>query len=149
RDSAGAMRAHLGGAVVPRGEHAARAKHFEALVVPISGAPAGVDLAEPPLSGPDRHGSGVGVARLRDGGIDQAAGRRIDRLRFVAEDPAADVEVVDELVLEDSAGPLDVRDRRRSWIAAGDGEDLDLADLAGVEAALQRREGGVVAALEA
>ena len=73
----------------------------------------------------------------------------MDARGFVAEDPAKDVEVVDQHVLEDAAGDLDVIHGRRAGIAAGDQEHLRLADLPRGKPIFQRGEGGIVAALEA
>src|SRR5205823_8843977 len=54
---------------------------------------------------------------------------RVDGRGFVAQDPAENIEVVNQHVLEDAAGDLDVIHGRRAGIAAGDQEHLRLADL--------------------
>jgi len=138
----------LGGAMVAGGEHAEAAEDLEPLVVAVRGAPARVDLAQPAALGADRDRGRVGVAGGGDRRIGEAARRRVHADRLVAEDPPADIEVVDQHVLEDAARAADVLDRRRARIAAGHHQHLGLADLAGVEPALERGERRVVAALE-
>ena len=51
-------------------------------------------------------------------GSDRQTAGRVQRVGFVVEDPAEDVEVVDQHVLEDAARTLDVFDGRRARIAA-------------------------------
>ena len=55
---------------------------------------------------------------------------------FVVENPAEDVEVVNQHVLEDAARMPDVLDGRRARIAARDDEHFRLADLARIDSAL-------------
>ena len=100
-------------------QHALRAEHFEALVVAVGGTARGVDLRQLAAGCAQRHRGCVGVVRLRrDRRIGQGAGGRINRLGFFAEDPAEDVEVVNQHVLEDAARALQVFDRWRARVAA-------------------------------
>ncbi len=148
-DVNGGVRGDFGRPVVARLQHALAAQDLEALVVTVGGAAAGVDLREPSAARADRHRRRIDVAGRLDRRIGQAAAGRVDGRGLVVENPAEDVEVVDQHVLEDAAGDLDVIDRRRAGIAAGDDQHFRLADLAGVDARLQRGERRIVAALEA
>ena len=67
----------------------------------------------------------AGSIRLRTHGLN---------LDDVAGEVAGHVEVVDGHVAEEAARDLDVLDRRRRRIAAGDHDLLELADLAGLDA---------------
>jgi hypothetical protein len=69
--------------------------------------------------------------------------------RLLAEQPARHVEVVDRHVAEHAPRHLEVGERRRRRIAARDHHLLDCADLALVEARLQRAEARIEAAVEA
>src|SRR5439155_18574003 len=130
-------------------QQALAAEDLEALIVTVCRAAAGIYLRQSPAAGADRDGGRIDVAGGRDRRIGEAASRRVDTRGFVAEDPAKDVEVVDQHVLEDAAGDLDVIHRRRAGIAAGDQEHFRLADLARVKPIFERRKRGIVAALEA
>ena len=151
-DAAGVPLAHFARGVVAGLQHAVGPQHLEALVVAVGGAAGGVDLAQAALPGADRHRGRVEVAGLADGRIGQhrAGGAQPRGLVAVAtENPAEHVEVVDQHVAEDAARALDVFDRRRTGVAAGDDQHLGVADLAGVDAAAHLVEGRVEAALEA
>ena len=106
----GRARDDFGRRVVAGLQHAVAAQHLEALVVAVRRAAARVDLAEPTALRADRHRGGVDVAGLGDRRIDEARRVRVHGLGLVVEDPAKDVEVVDQHVLEDAAGALDVRE---------------------------------------
>ena len=69
--------------------------------------------------------------------------------RLVVEDPAKDVEVVDQHVLEDAARDFDIGNRRRTRVAARHDQHLRFADLTLVDARLQRDERRIVAPLKA
>jgi hypothetical protein len=146
-DIHGGVRGDFGGTVVARLQHALAAEDFEALVVTVGRAAAGVDLREPP-----RRVRMVTVVESMspprfDRRIGQAASGRIDGGGFVVENPAQNVEVVDQHVFEYAAGDLDVIDRGRARITAGDDQHFRFADLAGDDARLQRGERRIVAAL--
>ena len=102
-------------------EHALRSQYFEALVVTVGRAARGMDLRELAADRAERHGRGVGIIGL--GGnrrIGQRAGRGINGCGFFAENPAEDVEIVDQHVLENAARALQVGDRRGAWVPADD-----------------------------
>ncbi|ABA49379.1 hypothetical protein BURPS1710b_1837 [Burkholderia pseudomallei 1710b] len=140
---------HLGRPHVARLQHAGAAEHFEALIVAVCGAARRVDLAEPAALRADRDRGRIDVARAGDRRVGQATARRVQRVGIVVEDPAEDVEIVDQHVLEDAARVLDVVDGRRARIAARHDEHLRRADLARVDAALERLESRIEAALKA
>ena len=72
----------------------------------------------------------------------------MDLDRLLAEQEARHVEIVDHHVAKETAGALDIAHRRRGGIARQDGDHLDVADLAGVDAALQVGEARIEAAVE-
>ena len=140
--------ADLGRPVIAGLQHALAAQHLEALVVAVRRTAAGVDLREAPAARADGHrGASMSPAAPTAGSVRQLP-VACTRHRVVVEDPAEDVEVVDQHVAEDAAGAPDVLDRRRAGVAAGHHQHLRLADLARVEARLQRRERRIVATLE-
>ena len=138
----------FGGRMVACLEHAFAAQHLESLIVAVCRATARVDLAELASFGADGNRRAIRVAGFGDRRIDEAGSVGVHGLRVVVENPAENVEVVDQHVLEDAARASDVRDRRRARIAARDDQHFRRADLALDDARLQRRESRVVAALE-
>ena len=110
-----------------------------------------------PFSWGEDDDRGVDVARLADRRIDPDPAEGVDGLDFAARHVTSHVEVVDRHVVEDAARHLDVGDRWRGWITAGDVDDLHIADCAvgngvgdglvrgieaPVEADVQRHAGG-------
>ena len=81
--------------------------------------------------------------------IDQRRAEREDLDRLLGEEEAGHVEVMDHHVAEEPARALDILDRRRTGIARDHADDLDRAGLAGAEAAFERGEVRVEAAVEA
>ncbi len=130
-------------------QHAAGAERLDALVVAIDGASAVGDLGNGARLGAQHDGRGVDVAGFADRRVDQAARGGIDLDRLLAEQPARQVEIMDHHVAEQAARDLDVGHRRWAGVAAGDGEQLELADGAGDELLAQGAEARVEAAVEA
>jgi hypothetical protein len=97
----------------------------------------------------DRDRRRIDIARIRNGRVGEAVARRVKRLGFVLENPAKDVEVVNQHVLEDAARTPDVLDGRCARIAARHGEHLGRADLARIDPRLQRGERRIEASLKA
>jgi len=95
------------------------------------------------------HGGGVDVAHFADALVDQRGAQRVDGHEFLAHEEAGQVEVVDRHVAEQAARALDVGRRRRGGVAADDGDDLEVADIAAADAPLEFGEVGVEAAVEA
>ncbi len=129
-------------------EHAGAAQHFEALVVAVGGASSGVDLAEPAFASSNGYGSGVNIARLAYGRIHQTAPGGMDTDGFILENPTEEIEIVNEHVLVNPAGDLDVGHGRRAGVSAGDQQSLRFADFSSVETGFERRKGGIEAALK-
>jgi hypothetical protein len=71
--------------------------------------------------------------------VGQHAAGGVHGRRVVVEDPAEDVEVVDQHVAEDAARALQVLDWRRARVAARDDQHLGRADLAAHRAGPWRR----------
>ena len=99
-------------------------------------------------SRPRRHHRRVDIARRRDGRVDQIGTESL-HLCDLAREVACDVEVVDCHVAKQPARDIDIGDRRRRRIAAGDDELLKLADLASGHPVVRRAEGRVEATVEA
>src|SRR5205807_8218297 len=129
--------------------HTLLAMRLDALVVAVAGAPAVRDLAERARRRLQRDDGAVDIAGGADLWVDEAACRREDLDRLLAEEPARHVEIVDHHVAENAARDLDIGEGRRAGIAAGDGEHLEPADPALAELAMQLDEIGIEAAVEA
>ena len=85
-------------------QHALRTQHLETLVITIGGAARGVDLGKLAADCTDGHRRRIGVVGLgSDRRVGQGTGRGIDGFGLFAEDPAEDVEIMDQHVLEDPA----------------------------------------------
>ena len=84
-----------------------------------------------------------------DRGIDPDPAEGVDRLDLATGHIASHVEVVDRHVVEDAARDLDVGDRRRGRITAGDVDDLDIADRAIGDGIGNRLVGRIEPAIEA
>ena len=150
RNDVGTRGHDLGRAMVAGLQHALRTEHLEALIVAVGGATRRMNLRQFAADGAKGDCRRIGIAGQRgDGRIGEGAGGGIHGFRFFAEDPAEDVEVVNQHVLEDAARTLQVFDRRRTWIATDDRQRFQLADFALFQTRLERGEGRIEAALEA
>src|SRR3979411_620072 len=107
--------------------------------------PCGLEQTYGAAAQPEHHAGRGNVAPL--GVLRKPEGRtgRVDLLDFVAEHPARDVEVVDQLIDELPARRLDIGVGWRQRVAAGHVEAVHGAELAGVNAASRLLESGVEA----
>jgi len=115
--------------VIARLQHPLAAEHLEPLIVTIRGATDRIDLRKPAVARADRHRRRVDVASRLDRRIHQAASRCVHGGGLVFHDPAEHVEIVDQHVLVDAAGTLDVIDGGRAGIAARDDQHLRPSDV--------------------
>lgn len=97
----------------PDSVHTFAAENFKALVVAISGASGGIDLAEQAAFRANRDRSRINIPRLLHDRTGHATAARVQRLCFVAENPAKRLELGDQHVLEDSTRALLVVQRWR------------------------------------
>ena len=93
--------------------------------------------------------SGVDVAGVADGLVDEGRPGGADLDDGVADEEPGHVEVVDHHVPEQAAGALDVRHGRRRGIARGYLHEFDGSDAAAVDLVPQAPERRVEAAIEA
>ena len=112
--------------VVGRLGHATAAEGLDPLVVAVDGTTADVDRGEAAVLVGENDDGGIDITGLPDRGINPNAAEGVDRLDLATGHIAGHVEVVDRHVVEDAARDLDVGDRRRGRITAGDVDDLDI-----------------------
>ena len=123
--------------------------HLDALVVAIGGATRVGDDGLLAGRGFEDDADGVEIAGIADLLVDQHRGMGADGNRFLAEQEARHVEVVDGHVAKNAAGAGDVVERRRTRIARRYGDHLDIADGAVVDRLADRGEMRIEAAVEA
>ena len=130
-------------------QQALRAMRLDALVIAVGGTTGIGDLAQPAARGSQRRHGGIHISGGADRRVHQARGGGVHEHRFLAQQEARHIEVVDHHVAEQAARRSDIGWRRRRRITADDGEQLERTDLAGVHPPLQRGEVHVEAAIEA
>src|ERR1700683_3825820 len=72
----------------------------------------------------------------------------MDTDRFILKNPTEDIEIVNQHVLVNAAGDLDIGHRRRARIPAGYHQSLRFADFSSVKSVFERCKGGIETALE-
>jgi hypothetical protein len=90
---------------------------LDALIVAVGGAAGVGDLRDLARRRFHHHGGGVDIAGLAYGGVHEVRCYRVHLHRFLAEQKARHVEVVDHHVPKEPAGAREVIRRRRRWIA--------------------------------
>ena len=119
------------------------------MIVAVDGPPAVADLAQDARGRLEDHHRRIDVADLRDAGIDQAAAGGEQLNRFLAEQPTHHIEVVDHHVAEQTAAGLQVFERRKSRIPAGDADGFNPPDVAPVDSRAQGGKAGIEAPVKA
>ena len=135
--------------VVVRLGHAATAEGFDPLVVAIDSTTADVDRGEAAVRVGENDDGSIDITGLPDRGINPNAAEGVDRLDLATGHIASHVEIVDRHVVEDAARDLDVGDRRRGRITAGDIDDLDITDRAIGDGIRNRLVGRIEPAIKA
>lgn len=140
----------LGVADVARRCQAQRAEHFDPLVIAVCGSAAAVDLAERAAFEANQCLRRIRVARAPDFRIDQIAAHR-EHFRFAdfAGHPKSEVEIVNHLVEELSAGHRKVFRRRRGRVSADNRDHLGFPDRAGIDHPFDLGMGPVESTLKA
>ena len=127
---------------------ALRPERLDPLVVPVGRLPAVVDHRQAAVVVAQRDDDRVEVAGGTDGRVDPNRALRVHLDDLAAGDVAGHVEVVHGHVEEDPAGHLDVADRRRGGVAAGDPHEVDRADHATGDGVAHRAVGRIEPAVE-
>jgi hypothetical protein len=108
---------HPGGPLAAGLDQALGAKRFDALIIPVPGAPGAIDLAKGPAAQADRHDTGIDVSNFGHFRIHQGRPEHINLFGFVLTDPAQQVEEMHRLIAQLSARGGQVANRRQVWPA--------------------------------
>src|SRR4029077_2034421 len=92
--------------------HAFGAKHFDALIIPVPGAPGAIDLAKGPAAQADSHDTVIDAPDFGHFGIHQGRPEHINLFGLILTDPAQQVEEMHRLIAQLPARGRQVADRR-------------------------------------
>src|SRR6266511_1841922 len=134
--------------VIADADRRPRAEHFRRALVSVAGNPAPVDHSERPAREAQHDDGVVDVAHLREPRVRERSAE-CRHLLDLADEPARCVEVVDGDVDEEPAGVSDVVHWRRLLVAQSSVEEVDLAELAGLDPGGRCSPVRIKAALEA